>query len=349
VRPDDNLPDEDADLIAGAQAAASWARARRSTWTSTPLDAVAPAVRVQPAELRKQSKAAHQPSASAPPTPRTLPTPSTQPSFTTRTAATLRSVAAPAGKWLPRAAAAALLVAGAVAGGRYLLDAISTTRTQDAVVARPPVSAAPAVRRKPAGQLRVNSTPAGAQVIVDGKARGVTPFAIAELSPGRHEVTLVSPAGTVRREVRIAAGETAVVEEAIFSGWVTVYSPFEVAISENGGVLRLDARNQVMLPAGVHELRMTNRALGYETVARVEVKPGEAAPVRLTPEPSRLIVSATEAAEVWVDGVRVGETPLSGAVVTLGTHEVVVRRAAGGERRFTVTVGVAPFTLNVDF
>ena len=49
------------------------------------------------------------------------------------------------------------------------------------------------------------------------------------------------------------------------------------------------------------------------------------------------------------DGTRVGETPLNAVQVALGTHSIVVRRAAGGERRFTVTIGVTPFTLDVDF
>jgi len=40
---------------------------------------------------------------------------------------------------------------------------------------------------------------------------------------------------------------------------------------------------------------------------------------------------------------------LNAASVQLGSHEVIVRRAAGGERRFTITIGVKPFTLNAEF
>jgi hypothetical protein len=186
-------------------------------------------------------------------------------------------------------------------------------------------------------------------VIVDGKARGVTPLTLPDLSAGRHTVELKSDAGTVRRTVTVGANETAAVEESIFSGWVTVYSPFEVVITEGGRVLRADDRNQVMLPPGTHELRLSNRALGYQAVRQVEVKPGESANVRVTPGPSSLTVTANEAAQVWVDGSRVGETPLNGTPVTLGTHEVLVKSTTGTERRFNVTIGVNPFTLNVDF
>jgi hypothetical protein len=40
---------------------------------------------------------------------------------------------------------------------------------------------------------------------------------------------------------------------------------------------------------------------------------------------------------------------LNAVPVPLGSHELVVKRSAGGERRFSVTIGVNPFTLNVEF
>jgi PEGA domain len=114
-------------------------------------------------------------------------------------------------------------------------------------------------------------------------------------------------------------------------------------------VLRPDDRNQVMLPPGLHELRLVNKTLAYEAVLQVDVKPGEGTNVRLTPAPSSLTVTAPEAAEVLVDGVRAGSTPLTGFSVPLGTHEIIVRRANGTEKRYTATIGVKPYTLNVDF
>jgi len=90
-------------------------------------------------------------------------------------------------------------------------------------------------------------------------------------------------------------------------------------------------------------------ALGYEAVRKVEVKPGQATPLQLAPEPSALTVTAAEAAEVWLDGTRIGDAPVNAAPVALGVHEILVKRAAGGERRFTVTISAKPFTLNVTF
>jgi hypothetical protein len=35
--------------------------------------------------------------------------------------------------------------------------------------------------------------------------------------------------------------------------------------------------------------------------------------------------------------------------VAIGTHDLLVRRASGGERRLTVTVTANPFALHIDF
>jgi hypothetical protein len=69
----------------------------------------------------------------------------------------------------------------------------------------------------------------------------------------------------------------------------------------------------------------------------------------LTPNPSTLTVTASEAAEVWLDGTRVGDTPLSALPVPLGTHDLLVKRVTGGERRFPITIGANPFSLHVEF
>ena len=86
--------------------------------------------------------------------------------------------------------------------------------------------------------------------------------------------------------------------ELIFAGWLAVYAPFDLTITEGNRSLRLDDRNQVMLPAGPHDLRVVNQALGYEAVHHVELKPGDVTTLSVTPPRSALTVTATEAAEV---------------------------------------------------
>jgi len=149
--------------------------------------------------------------------------------------------------------------------------------------------------------------------------------------------------------VTVFAYKTEEVAESIFSGWLAVYSPFDLAISEGGRPLRLDDRHQVLLAPGQHQLRLVNQVLGYEAVRQVSLKPGEMTSLSVTPPPSTMTVTATEAAEVWLDGVRVGDAPVYRWPVDLGSHEIVIKRASGGDRRFPVTITVKPYTLSVDF
>jgi PEGA domain-containing protein len=453
VAPQDKA-EQDANVIAAAEAAASWARARRATWTTAPLAPPkpareAPAPRpprepLPPIEFETTEpappppKPAPSPPKPAPPprqppppavdphahgadrAPRTSPpitlappkppaavpiapapsppaaTPpialasspppialapsqpiSIAPSYDTRDADRVARAAAPppavaaphdetpddgqrtsATTWLARVAVVAAVVGGGAFAWSYFSGAstpapvrapASSATTRPAPSTAPAAAAAKPDAKKGAGTLKIASTPAGAQVTVDGRPRGVTPLTVSELPAGKHDVVLKSDAGSVHRTVTIAANQTESLDEQIFSGWVTVYSPFEVTIAEGSRVMRPDDRNQFMLPPGIHELRLLNRALAYEAVLQVDVKPGEGANVRLTPPPSSLTVNAPDTSEVTIDGTRAGETPLASVSIPLGTHDIVVRRANGAERRYTITVGTKPYTLNVEF
>jgi hypothetical protein len=199
------------------------------------------------------------------------------------------------------------------------------------------------------GRLDINSDPPGAQVTVDGQARGSTPLTLDHLRAGSHSVVLERDGGSVRRVVVVKARETAEVSEALFAGWLTVYSPFDVTITEGGRMIRLDDRRQVMLPPGPHELRFENRRLDYAEVRHVDVRAGEFTTLSVIPSTSTLTVTATAAADVWIDGARVGQTPLVAVPVELGTREIVLKRTNGDERRTTVMVTAKPMALAVDF
>jgi len=370
VASNDTSADQQDNVIAAARAAASWARARRAAWTDEPLATYSPRPESRPAHVNIAPPPISIPAAAVPPPrpiaaaplpppvplPIAIPTPipkvKTGPSVAARVAESVRGLRMPA--WLPRAAAAVVVAVVVIRGGMYLWNAVPARPARTAAVApvavRPPTAAAaPASsRRRPTGGLRVSSTPT-AQVFVDGKARGETPVTMSDLSVGRHTVELKSSAGNVERTVTIAADKTVDMEESIFSGWVAVYSPFDLTVTEGGRALLMDDRHQIMLSPGRHVLRLVNRTLAYDAVRQVDLAPGEVTTLTVTPPPSTITVTATEAAEVWVDGVRIGETPVNAVSVPLGTHDVVVKRAAGGERKSTVTVTVKPFTLYVDF
>lgn len=252
--------------------------------------------------------------------------------------------------WIGRAVAAAAAIA-IVGGGYYLWSrtrVIETARGKVAEIANKATAPAP-TPPKTSGSLRITSTPDGARVIVDGKPRGVTPLTLEDLSFGTHAVVLQSAQGTVERKVEIVPDRPAALDEAIFAGWVTIFSPIEISVFDGPRSLRPDDRNEIMLAAGRHELRFENRALAFSQVRAVDVAPGERQRVTITPPKSSIAVTASESAEVWVDGARLGQTPLPPTPIDVGTHELLVKRASGGERKSTITVTVRPFATSIEF
>jgi len=199
------------------------------------------------------------------------------------------------------------------------------------------------------GRLMARSDPPGAKVLVDGKDRGVTPLTLEDVTLGSHTVVLQSSDGTVRRTVTVTADRAAVVTESIFAGFLKLFAPFELQVSEGTRAVRLDDQHQAMLPPGVHELRFENSELGYSDTRRVEVQPGQTTSLSLVPSPSLLTVVASTASTVIIDGQQVGETPLTNHPIALGTRDIIVRSAGGEERRFTRTVTVAPVSIDVNF
>jgi hypothetical protein len=255
----------------------------------------------------------------------------------------------PLARWTPRLIALLTVAGLGVAGVRYAPPLLNNLAERLKPAPAAPASTTPAARRT-TGSLKIESTPAGARIFVDGTDRGNTPIELDDVAPGKHVVMLESNVGTVQRTVTVSAGLTAEVNESIFAGFLTVYSPFDVSITEGSRAFRPDDRGEIMLPAGKHDLKLTNRPLGYEEVRTVDLTPGQRLTISITPPQSTISVAATEAAEVWMDNFKLGDTPLTDSPATLGTHDLVVRRAAGGgERRFTITVTVKPFSLFVDF
>jgi hypothetical protein len=201
---------------------------------------------------------------------------------------------------------------------------------------------------KPTGGLAVNSEPKGARVLVDGVVRGKSPLTLDGLKPGVHTITLESAEGTIKRTVTIEVGKVAQLNESIYSGWVAVFSPIELTISESGRPITPDERGRFMLSPGAHKLRLQNRSLGYDETRSVEIPPAGTTALNITPQ-TTLNVTSTEPAEVSIDGTAAGETPLTGHRIPLGSHTVVVKTPGGSERRIDVTATGKPVQLEVDF
>jgi serine/threonine protein kinase len=206
------------------------------------------------------------------------------------------------------------------------------------------------------GQLHVQSQPAGAKVTVDGVARGVAPVMVSDLMPGEHEVLLQTDAGTARHVVVVQAGSMASIvaqsaattAEGPVSGWVQVKAPFTIEIYEQGRLLGTTDTDRIMMAAGRHEIEFVNNALGYRATRTVQVLPGKVLPLPVELPNGTVNLNASPWAEVWIDGKRVGETPIGNLAVAIGPHEVVFKHPEYGEKRHAISVTVgAPVRVSV--
>lgn len=134
------------------------------------------------------------------------------------------------------------------------------------------------------------------------------------------------------------------------SGWLRIDVPVSMRITEDGRLLGTTDVDRLMLPTGDHVLDLRNDELGFATRQMVTVKAGETSilPVRL---PSASIsINAKPWAEAWVDGERVGDTPIGTLMRTIGRHEVLLKHPELGERHVSVIVTLAqPARVIVDF
>jgi hypothetical protein len=209
------------------------------------------------------------------------------------------------------------------------------------------------------GQLSVRSEPAGARVSVDDAPMGTAPMTIDGLVPGSHTITLTNDATSIKQTVTINAGATASLVVPMtapppagvpVSGWISVVSPAEVQIYEDGRLLGTSRTDRIMVSAGAHSLEVVNEALAVRSTHSINVTAGKVATVTLEWPKGTMAINANPWADVWVDGERVGETPIGSISVPLGTHEVVFRHPQLGERivRTTVTA-TAPARVSIDF
>ena len=94
---------------------------------------------------------------------------------------------------------------------------------------------------------------------------------------------------------------------------------------------------------------LVNETLGYRMTRNVQVTPGKVAVVAIKLPMGSMAINAIPWAEVWVDGNRIGDTPIGNQPATIGNHEIVFRNPELGEKTQTVTVTIAvPARLSVD-
>jgi hypothetical protein len=132
------------------------------------------------------------------------------------------------------------------------------------------------------------------------------------------------------------------------SGWLTVASSLDVDVLLNGG--RIGAsRERIAVPPGRHEITLVNERLGVQMTRTVQVTAGATASVDVPVPNGTISVNAVPWADVWIDGEKVGETPIGNLSLPVGTHDVLFRHPDLGERHHMAVVTLTqPTRLSVD-
>ena len=195
------------------------------------------------------------------------------------------------------------------------------------------------------GQLQVRTDPAGARVSVDGVSRGVAPVTVSDLQPGEHDVLVEGELGSMKQTVVVEAGITASLmmplgapDGAPVSGWISVSAPADVQVFEGGRLVGSSQSERLMVSAGRHDLEIVNQALGYRSSRTVQVTPGRVTAIKVDFPKGTIALNAIPWADVWIDGAKVGETPIGNLELTIGSHEIVFRNPDLGEQRHAVTI-----------
>jgi hypothetical protein len=192
------------------------------------------------------------------------------------------------------------------------------------------------------GNLSVATDPPGSDVVVDGEARGVAPLTLRNLPVGQHRVLVRARGTNYTRTVQIEAGATASLffggTQAAVPGSIAIESPIPVQVFQANRLIGTSDMDRIMLPAGEHVIDLAADAVGFRASRTVRVTAGQTVALSVDVPRAPVSINAIPWAEVFIDGARLGETPLGNLPQPLGSHEIVFRHPQLGERRVNTVV-----------
>ncbi len=205
----------------------------------------------------------------------------------------------------------------------------------------------------PTGTLIVDSNPAGAQIRIDGKARGATP-ATMTLPAGKHTIELSRAEGAPRSlEVNVAAGTQVSQYIELPTGRATT-GRLSIRTSPRGARVSVDGVARGAAPVTVDDLAPGEHAVvvaardGEPVKQTVTVEAGATASLVVPLAASGaertfgwVAVSAPFELQLYENGRLLGSSQSERIMVAAGSHQIeIVNKALG--YRATRTVQVAP-------
>jgi hypothetical protein len=240
------------------------------------------------------------------------------------------------------AAVAVIALVGGLAFGFFKWRQASPATT--AAAPAPAANAAPeVVEDSPSeaggsGELRVESVPDGARVVLDGREAGFTPLTVKNLAAGRHALILEGESGTLRRTVRVQAGERTVARYEITAGFLSLSSRIPLEIFDGTRKIGTSDEGHILLAPGQYKVKLVNTHYSFSDDVEFTIKPGEITTHAVTLPQGSLRITTEAGAEVFVEGEAIGTAPVPAVQVPIGTREVLVRHPQFGERRQSVDI-----------
>ncbi len=194
------------------------------------------------------------------------------------------------------------------------------------------------------GSVSVSSTPKGASLYIDGISQGKTDQIVGNLAPGSHLVTLtLAGYNTWSQMVTVKSGELTPVTATLTAEVNPTTGDLRVSSTPPGAAVYVNGNYEGTTPVGT-ELDVSDIAPGtttilltksgyqdYSTSVVIEaakivqvsatLQPAAALPTSATAE----ITSTPAGANVYIDNMFVGITPLTFSNVTPGTYTVTIR------------------------
>jgi len=165
-----------------------------------------------------------------------------------------------------------------------------------------------------------------------------TPAAPAASTAAAPTTGLSKGAGAVPARSDAAVPPTAPVEKSMLAGSVAVAAPVPMQVFSRGKLVGTTEAESFMLPVGTQELEFVNQAVGYRARRTVNVQAGKTSALKLDAPTGTVHINAVPWAEVWMDGRRIGETPIGNLSASIGARELVFRHPDLGERKASVMV-----------
>jgi serine/threonine protein kinase len=182
-------------------------------------------------------------------------------------------------------------------------------------------------------------TPASPSAAVTGAPRLGSDTATPPLPTTAEKApTAPSPVSTSASTVPDAVRRTGGTHSKPSFGWITAEATQPVSAALDGVSVGLLPVRRLKVRPGTHRLALDNSRLGLSRMVQVQVRAGEESVVKEVFAKGTLNVTADPWADVWVDDVKLGQTPLVREVWS-GHHRVRLK-GPGAEK--TVAVEVLP-------